>query len=129
MRAFEKRNLPLGEREPGPEGPLCPRVRRPEMPGAMKILHCLHQYHPARGGAEWLMKNVSERLRAAGHEVRVISTNAWSMEDYSVRGCGKSRMRAGEETIGGVPVRRVPFTRAGAAFFRAARASANRGPL
>ena len=95
----------------------------------MKILHCLHQYHPARGGAEWLMKNVSERLRAAGHEVRVISTNAWSMEDYSVRGCGKSRMRAGEETIGGVPVRRVPFTRAGAAFFRAARASANRVPL
>ena len=95
----------------------------------MKILHCLHQYHPATGGAEWLMKNVSERLAAAGHEVRVVASNAYSVEDYFVSGKGKKRMRTGEEVVDGIPVRRVPFTRRGAALLNLARAAANRLPL
>ncbi len=48
----------------------------------MNILHCLHNYHPARGGAEWLMKNISEGLVRRGHKVKVIATNAYSVEDY-----------------------------------------------
>jgi len=95
----------------------------------MKILHCLHQYHPATGGAEWLMKNVSERLAAVGHSVRIIATNARSVEDYFVRGKGKNLMRAGEEEVDGIPVRRMRFTRRGAALLNLARAAANRLPL
>jgi len=95
----------------------------------MKILHCLHQYHPAVGGAEWLMKNVSERLAAAGHGVRVVASNARSVEDYFVRGKGRNLMPVGEETVDGIAVKRVRFTRRGAALLNAARAAANRLPL
>ena len=80
----------------------------------MKVLHCLHQYYPAIGGAENLMKDVSERLAARGHEVTVIATTARSTEDYFLPGKGKNLMAAGEESIGGVRVRRVGFTRRGA---------------
>jgi glycosyltransferase involved in cell wall biosynthesis len=79
----------------------------------MKVLHCLHQYYPAIGGAENLMKEVSERLAARGHEVTVIATTARSTEDYFLPGRGKDLMAAGEESIGGVKVRRVGFTRRG----------------
>lgn len=80
----------------------------------MKVLHCLHQYYPAIGGAENLMKDVSERLASRGHEVTVIATTARSTEDYFLPGKGKTLMAAGEESIGGVRVRRVGFTRRGA---------------
>lgn len=95
----------------------------------MRILHCLHQYHPARGGAEWLMKNVSERLAARGHEVRAIATTAWSTEDYFLRGRGRNLMARGEERISGVAVRRVPFSRLGAPLLNVARGVANRLPV
>ena len=80
----------------------------------MRLLHCLHQYHPAIGGAENLMKDVSERLAARGHQVTVIATTALSTENYFLPGKGKALMAAGEESIGGVRVRRVGFTRRGA---------------
>jgi glycosyltransferase involved in cell wall biosynthesis len=92
----------------------------------LKIVHCLHQYHPARGGAEWLMQNVSERLVARGHDVSVIATTARSTEDYFLPGRGKNLLPAGNEKIGGVSVERVPFTRSGAPVLNAARAVAVR---
>ncbi len=92
----------------------------------MRVLHCLHNYHPARGGAEWLMKNVSERLAARGHEITVIASNAYSVEDYVLPGRGKRLMPAGDERIGGVRVRRVPFSRKGVRVLNALRGISNR---
>lgn len=92
----------------------------------MRVLHCLHNYHPARGGAEWLMKNVSERLAARGHEVTVIASNAYSVEDYVLPGKGRPLMPAGEDLVNGVRVRRVPFSRRGVRALNALRAVANR---
>jgi glycogen synthase len=79
----------------------------------MKILHCLHNYYPATGGAEWLMKNVSEGLVRRGHTVRVIATNAYSVEDYFLPGKGKDRIKGRNDIINGVEVRRVGYSRRG----------------
>ncbi|MCP2605210.1 hypothetical protein NLC29_03545, partial [Candidatus Aminicenantes bacterium AH-873-B07] len=92
----------------------------------MRILHCLHNYYPAIGGAEWLMKNISERLVERRYEVKVIATNAYSVEDYFLPGKGKNLMKTGEEEINGVIVKRVAFTRKGAVFLNLMRAIANR---
>lgn len=105
--------------------PLAAEEDRPPL----RIVHGLHQYFPARGGAEWLMQNVSERLAARGHEVRVIATTALSTEDYFLPGRGKNLLPAGEDKVGGVSVVRVPFTRRGAAILNLLRAAANRIPF
>jgi len=95
----------------------------------MRILHCLHNYHPARGGAEWLMKNISEKLQQRGHEIRILATTAHSVEDYFLPGKGKNLMRPGAEIIDGIPVERVGFSRRGAGILNLARGAANRIPL
>jgi glycosyltransferase involved in cell wall biosynthesis len=96
---------------------------------ALKIVHALHNYHPARGGAENLMKGVSDGLAKRGHDVRVVATNAYSTEDYFLPGRGKNLMPAGTEKIDGVAVTRVPFRRFGARLLNAARGAANRVPV
>jgi glycosyltransferase involved in cell wall biosynthesis len=96
----------------------------------MKILHCLHQYHPARGGAENLMKGVSDRLAARGHDVRVLATTAGSTEEYFLKKKGRRAAGpAGTETIDGVAVTRVPYRRAGAAVLNKLRSAAWRAPI
>ena len=95
----------------------------------MRILHCVHNYFPAIGGAEWLMKNVSDRMARKGHEVQVIATNAYSVEDYFLPKKGKDLMPEGDECIDGVSVKRVPFSRRGARCLNVLRAVANRIPL
>ncbi|OGD20671.1 MAG: hypothetical protein A2W03_02820 [Candidatus Aminicenantes bacterium RBG_16_63_16] len=92
----------------------------------MRVLHCLHNYHPARGGAEWLMKNVSERLAAKGHDITVIASNALSVEDYVLPGGGKRLLPAGQDNVNGVRVLRVPFSRRGVRVLNALRGVANR---
>ncbi len=92
----------------------------------MRVLHCLHNYHPARGGAEWLMQNVSERLAARGHDVTVIASNAFSVEDYVLPGKGRRPMPAGEDRVNGVRVRRVPFSRRGVRTLNALRGISTR---
>jgi len=95
----------------------------------LKIVHGLHQYHPVRGGAEGLMRNVSERLAARGHAVTVIATTARSTEDYFLPGKGKDLLPEGRETVNGVEVERVPFRRTGAAVLNVMRAAAVRLPF
>ncbi|MDW7760058.1 MAG: glycosyltransferase family 4 protein [Acidobacteriota bacterium] len=95
----------------------------------MKILHCLHNYHPARGGAEELMRRVGERLAARGHEIAVLASNAWSVENYFLPRCGRGLMPPGEEILNGLRVRRVPFSRRGARFLNLMRAVARRLPV
>ena len=101
----------------------------------MKILHCLHQYHPARGGAENLMKGVSDRLAARGHDVRVLATTAGSTEEYFLKRKGRragadgTAGPAGTEMIDGVSVTRVPYRRFGASVLNKLRAVAWRVPI
>jgi len=95
----------------------------------MNILFCVHQYHPARGGAETLMKGVTERLASRGHAVRVLATTAVSTEAYFLRGQGKNLLPAETETINGVSVTRVPFRRFGAPLLNKLRAIAWRIPI
>lgn len=92
----------------------------------MKILHCLHNYYPARGGAEWLMKNISEGLVRRGHAVKVIATNAYSVEDYFLPGKGKDLIKGKKDIINGVEVQRVAFSRKGYFIFNFLRSVANR---
>ena len=95
----------------------------------MKILHCMHNYFPARGGAEGLMQHVSEKLAAKGHDVTVLATNAHSTEDYFLPGKGKNLLPVGREDINGVEVERVPFSRRGAFLLNFVRAIASRIPI
>jgi len=96
---------------------------------AMKIVFCVHNYAPARGGAELVWKNVSERLRRRGHDVRVVATNARSTEDYFLPDKGRDLFPAGTETIDGVPVTRVPFRRFGSPVLNLLRSISTRLPI
>lgn len=74
----------------------------------MKILHLIHNYYPSVGGSQDLFKNLSERLvRLYGDDVTVFTTNAMqSPHDRRV-----DLIETSEETVGGVRVRRFPFSR------------------
>lgn len=79
----------------------------------MKILHLVQGYHPAIGGTEFLIKNISEKLVSSfGDEVTVFTTNAYNCEGFVVP--SSKLMRPGEEEINGVKVKRFPvFNRLG----------------
>ncbi len=40
----------------------------------MKILHCVELYYPSKGGMQEVVRQISERLAEAGHEVTVATT-------------------------------------------------------
>ena len=83
-------------------------MNKPETPGRkIKVLHVVQNYHPAIGGAESLVKNISEGLVGRGHQITVLTSNAPSSEAYI-----NSRVKtvpAGTETISGVVVKRLPI--------------------
>ncbi len=41
----------------------------------MKILHCVEYYEPSRGGAQEVVRQISERLAGRGHEVTVATSS------------------------------------------------------
>ncbi|MBI5714636.1 MAG: glycosyltransferase family 4 protein [Chloroflexi bacterium] len=66
----------------------------------MKILYVIRQYHPAIGGAERFVADLSTRLAARGHQVEVVTLN--------------KRWRDGlrlpdHEIINGITVHRIPY--------------------
>ncbi len=66
----------------------------------MKILQVVRQYHPAIGGAERFVANLSTRLVARGHQVEAVTLN--------------KRWRDGlrlpdHEIINDIPVHRIPY--------------------
>ncbi len=75
----------------------------------MRIVHVCHDYWPAVGGSELLLKEVSERLVGWGEEVRVFTSNAPCSEAFV--NPALPLLSPGEETIGGVPVTRFPISR------------------
>ncbi len=75
----------------------------------MKILHVVQAYHPARGGTEWLIQNLSERLVSQyGDEVTVFTTTAaQTCEVFWI--ASEPQLPSGEERLNGVRVRRFPI--------------------
>jgi glycosyltransferase involved in cell wall biosynthesis len=49
----------------------------------MKILHCVEQYYPTLGGMQEVVKQLSERMAALGHDVTV-ATTATESRDFTV---------------------------------------------
>lgn len=52
----------------------------------MKILHAVEQYHPSVGGMQEVVKQLSERLAAAGHEVTVVTTSLTERKTDKING-------------------------------------------
>lgn len=75
----------------------------------MRILHICHDYWPAVGGSELLLKEVSERLVAWGEEVSILTSNAPCTEAFV--NPTLPLLTAGKEIIGGVPVKRFRISR------------------
>jgi glycosyltransferase involved in cell wall biosynthesis len=75
----------------------------------MKILHLIHAYHPAIGGSEYLMKQVSEYLvNNAGDEVTVFTTFANNSGLFTNPGVEPMPKSRAEETIHNVKIKRFP---------------------
>jgi glycosyltransferase involved in cell wall biosynthesis len=71
----------------------------------MKILHVSPLYHPADGGAERHVREVSERLASRGHNIRILTTNARSELELT---SGTDASLEPREVIGGVEIARLP---------------------
>jgi glycogen synthase len=73
----------------------------------MRFLHVNHRYYPYVGGSERYMQEVSEMFAVAGHDVTVVTSDAYDLEYFWDR----SRKRVDDpsrEVVNGVDVRRVP---------------------
>ncbi|MCC9075701.1 glycosyltransferase family 4 protein [Litorilinea aerophila] len=72
----------------------------------MRILHVTQRYLPAVGGAELYLEGVSKRLAADGHDVTVVTTDAWDFELFW--NPDARRIPQPEAIIDGVRVLRFP---------------------
>ena len=72
----------------------------------MRILHLVHRYYPAVGGAETHMQKLSEHLVAQGHDVTVATSDAL---DFTLlwRGDGR-RITESSQILNGVEIRYFP---------------------
>src|SRR5258708_31146995 len=62
----------------------------------MRLLLCCEWYHPSRGGVQEVMRQIAERLAAAGHDVTVATSylpernfsshNGVSIRDFKIAG-------------------------------------------
>lgn len=72
----------------------------------MRILEVIQRYWPHPGGSERLQTEVSERLARDGHQVTVLTTDAWDLE-YFWDG-SKRRIATVREERDGVDIHRFP---------------------
>jgi glycosyltransferase involved in cell wall biosynthesis len=73
----------------------------------MRILHITQRYWPAYGGAEIHLAELSVRLAAAGHQVTVLTTNAWDLESFW--NPQRRYVVTPEEMVRGVRILRFPL--------------------
>ncbi len=52
----------------------------------MKILHCVEFYHPSKGGAQEVVRQLSERLVQRGHDVTVATTRLAQRQSRQING-------------------------------------------
>lgn len=74
----------------------------------MQLLHVNHRYAPFSGGSELVVERISEAFVRCGHQVTVVTTDAFDLEYF----WDPSRRRVDaptSETIGGAHVVRVPI--------------------
>lgn len=76
----------------------------------MRILHVVQLYHPVKSGAGRYFEEIGARLVADGHEVVVLTTDAYDLEHFWLPG----RRRIAEETERhrGMQIVRLPVWRA-----------------
>ncbi len=75
----------------------------------MKILHLIHAYHPAVGGSEYLMQQVSEYLvNKTGDDVTVFTTFAYNSGLFTNPRVEPMPGNKAEETINHVNIKRFP---------------------
>jgi len=72
----------------------------------MKVLHIIQRYWPYIGGSERYFQEISERLVRDGHEVTLLTTDAWDLEYFWDR--RKKRVETPLEVHNGVRIRRIP---------------------
>ena len=72
----------------------------------MRILHIIQRYHPAVGGAEIYMREISAQLAAQGHQVTVLTTDALDFELFWIPGRRRIAEREGQHE--GVRILRFP---------------------
>ncbi len=72
----------------------------------MRILHIIQRYHPAIGGAEVYMREISAHLAAERHQVTVLTTDALDFELFWIP--GRRRIAEREAEHQGVRILRFP---------------------
>jgi glycogen synthase len=82
----------------------------------VRLLHVNHRYSPFQGGSELYVQQVAERFAAQGHDVRVLTSDAWDLEYFWNPGRHRVESPA-SEVINGVVVRRVPVSHVPAPWF------------
>ncbi len=73
----------------------------------MKLLFVSHLYPPAVGGVELHLKHLAEGLVKRGHDVGVLTTNAYSTEAFFLG--DRRRIDRPVEVVGGVKIERLKF--------------------
>jgi len=73
----------------------------------MKILFISHLYPPAVGGVELHLKHLAEGLVRRGHDVRVLTSNAYSTEAFFLG--DRRRIDRLAEVVNGVQIQRLTF--------------------
>lgn len=72
----------------------------------MRVLHVIQRFWPYVGGSERYFLELSTRLAAEGHQVTVVTTDAWDIEHFWAR--GKRRVDEPNDLHGGVRILRFP---------------------
>jgi glycosyltransferase involved in cell wall biosynthesis len=76
----------------------------------MQILHVIQRYYPYTGGSELYFQELSERFAADGHQVTVLTTNAWDLDHFWAP--GRRTIDEPEALHNGVRILRFPVRRA-----------------
>ncbi|HEY0607324.1 MAG TPA: glycosyltransferase family 4 protein [Herpetosiphonaceae bacterium] len=75
----------------------------------MHFLHVIQRYYPYTGGSELYFQEFSEQLVADGHQVTVLTTNAWDLDHFWA--AGRKTIDEPETMHNGVRIKRFPVER------------------
>jgi glycosyltransferase involved in cell wall biosynthesis len=75
----------------------------------MHFLHVIQRYYPYTGGSESYFLELSEQLAADGHEVTVLTTDAWDLDHFWA--ANRKTIAEPEAIHNGVRIKRFPVRR------------------
>ncbi len=76
----------------------------------MHILHVIQRYYPYVGGSEGYFQELSEQFVQDGHQVTVLTTDAWDLDHFWAS--GRKTVPEREAVHNGVHIKRFPVHRA-----------------